>query len=171
MATCIVSTLEKKSLKWEIAPWERRQEEAGNKAFPQLLSDEGKQEEGRVGAGEIKRTKWWKQSGGWEKKNVCIQAAESILIDILDSYHPDRIHPLNEMCHTDVVTRGISREDGGKEQQRDPFRPGLASFLPSLVLAVFIVPSQSTQVYLEGKLEAFSAHHHQQTHSRWQNRA
>lgn len=55
--------------------------------------------------------------------------------------------------------RGISREDGGKEQQRDPFRPGLGPtrpLSPRDVLAVFIVPSQSTQVYLERKLEDLS---------------
>ncbi len=33
-------------------------------------------------------------------------------------------------------------------------------FSPRVVLAVFIVPSQSTQVYLKRKLEAFSVHHH-----------
>ncbi len=59
--------------------------------------------------------------------------------------------------------RGICREDGRKEQQRVLFSPGLAPtlpFSPRVVLAVFIVPSQSTQVYLERKLEAFSVHHH-----------
>ena len=51
-------------------------------------------------------------------------------------------------------------EDGGNEQQRGPFSPGLASFAPRVVLAVFIVPSQSTQVYLERKLEALPVDHH-----------
>ena len=59
---------------------------------------------------------------------------------------------------------GISREDGWKEQQRDPFSPGphpfSLPFSPRVVLAVFIVPSQSTQVYLERELDTFTVHHH-----------
>lgn len=89
-----------------------------------------------------------------------MQTFQLFLIDILDSYHPDRIHSFKQNVPHRCGDRGISREDGGKEQQRGPFSPGLASFSPRVVLAVFIVPSQSTQVYLERKLEAFSDQHH-----------
>lgn len=58
---------------------------------------------------------------------------------------------------------GISREDGWKEHKEilsvqvlTPTQP----FSPRDVLAVFIVPSQSTQVYLERELDAFTVHHH-----------
>lgn len=53
----------------------------------------------------------------------------------------------------------------GKQQQRTPFSPGLASFSPRVVLAVFIVPSQSRQVYLERKLEALTCVHHHEGES------
>lgn len=88
---------------------------------------------------------------------------ESFLIDSLDSYHPGRIHSFNKMCHTDVVTGGSAgRMDGRRNKEilsvqvLTPTQP----FSPRVVLAVFIVPSQSTQVYLERELDTFTVHHH-----------
>lgn len=55
---------------------------------------------------------------------------------------------LTQMCHTDVVIGGSA---GRMVGQRVPFIAGLP-VSPGVVLALFIVPSQSTQVYLERKI-------------------
>lgn len=168
MATCTASTLEE-SLMWEIAPWQRGQEEAGNKAFPQSLSDGGEQGEGRVGAGESKGGKGWKQKrkrdNGGTVGEVKLQYPD---LRVIPWWHLRQLLSKQDSLLKQNVPhrcgdRGISREGGRKEQQRVPFSPSLAPtwpFSPRVVLAVFIVPSQSTQVYLERKLEAFSVHHH-----------
>lgn len=94
-----MSTLEE-SLMWEIAPWQRRREEAGNEAFPQSLSE---------GEGEAKRAKDENKKKGTEGKKY-----SDFEVILIDSDHPGRIHCLNKMCHTDVVT---GRTEGSSNKE------------------------------------------------------
>lgn len=127
--------------------------------------------ESRMRAGKAKGLTDEKRKKGRERveqrvrKNISIQTSESLLIDILDSYHPDRIHSLNKMCHTDVVTGESAGRMVGRSNkeilsvQVSPHSHPRLYWLSSLF-------HHKAQVYLEGKLEAFSAHHHQQSQSR-----
>lgn len=113
--------------------------------------------------GQRMKTKRERDNSGTEGEVKLHRSNFGVLIDILENYHLGRIQSLNKMCHTDVVWGGsVGRMErrSNKEVLSVKVLAPAWPFSPRVVLAVFIVPSQSTEVYLERKLEAFSVHHH-----------